>query len=135
MLGLRVRSAAGARSQTACPEVQGAAVTAAAIPKAVHDLGRSFRRPCCVQAKAMLADYLIGELAPAGADLAAANGSSAAAAAPAAAPATPALPVALPAALPATAAAAAEVDLVALNPKKRQSYTLVEKEELSHNVR
>ena len=82
-----------------------------------------------LQAKAMLADYLIGELAPAGADLAAA----------AAAAATPAAPVAgAPAAGAAAAPAAApaaEQDLVALDPRKRQAFTLVEKEALSHNVR
>lgn len=70
------------------------------------------------QAKAMLADYLIGELAPAGADLAAASSAAAASAAPARAAAT-----------------AAPEAPVALNPKKRQTFTLVEKEALSHNVR
>ncbi|KAI7840579.1 hypothetical protein COHA_005732 [Chlorella ohadii] len=77
------------------------------------------------KAKKMLADYYIGDLAPEGvvpsAAAPAANGAAAAAAAPAAA---------APAAAAATAA-----DLVALDPRKRIPFTLVEKEALSHNVR
>ncbi len=65
-----------------------------------------------------------GDLAPEGvipsAAAPAANGAADAAAAPAAA---------------APAAAAAAADLVALDPRKRIPFTLVEKEALSHNVR
>lgn len=83
------------------------------------------------KAKAMLLDYYIGDVAPEGADLAAAAaaGSAAGAAAAAAASAAAAAPP-MPAYLAAVAGAPA-----ALNPKKRQLYTLVEKEALSHNVR
>jgi nitrate reductase (NAD(P)H) len=83
------------------------------------------------KAKKMLLDYYIGDVAEEGAQ----------AAAPAAAVTPPPTPAQQTAAAPAAAAAGALPAAapgeppVALDPRKRQAFTLIEKEALSHNVR
>jgi nitrate reductase (NAD(P)H) len=82
------------------------------------DATEEFNAIHSAKAKKMLLDYYIGELAT--------EEQAAAAAAAISAPPTPA---------PSAAVPAVAAELVALNPKKKIPFTLVEKEELSHNVR
>jgi nitrate reductase (NAD(P)H) len=90
------------------------------------------------KARAMLADYYLGELA--GADGRPVNGGDAGALPVAGAEAAASghrngNGAAAPAAANGNGAAAADADPVALNPKKRLAFPLIEKHELSHNVR
>ena len=82
------------------------------------DATEEFNAIHSAKAKKMLLDYYIGELAT--------EEQAAAAAAAVSSPPTPA---------PSTAVPAVAAELVALNPKKKIPFMLVEKEELSHNVR
>nr|ABP97095.1 nitrate reductase [Chlorella vulgaris] len=80
-----------------------------------------------LKAKKQLLEYYIGELAE--------EGQEAAAPAPATPAPAAAIGTAVPVANGAAPAAAAPEELVALNPRKRQSFKLIEKEALSHNTR
>ena len=108
------------------------------------DASDEFNAIHSAKAKRMLADYYIGDLGTAEEVAAAAAAAAATVAAPTqpiAAAAEAAASLASAVAAPATPVAAAECIVgggeapVALNPRKRIPFTLVQKDELSHNVR